>query len=114
MSRRRSWQRRENRRQYCSEACGARRVSALDKRLEAAVIELLRERERDGAGGGGICPSEAARRVAGDRPWRALMEPVRRAARRLAHAGRVEISQGERAVDPGTFRGPVRIRRRSR
>lgn len=56
-----------------------------------------------------ICPSEVARAAAED--WRPLMEPVRRAARRLVDAGEVEIVQGGRVVDPSTARGPIRIRR---
>ena len=96
---------------YCSAACRRRRVSRVDRRLECAILELLEGR----AAGASICPSEAARRVAmvgaTDGAWRELMEPARRAARRLAQRGEVIITQRQRAVDPGTFRGPVRIRR---
>ncbi len=42
--------------------------------------------------------------------WRPLMEDARRAARRLMHEGRVEITQKGRAVDPSTAKGPIRIR----
>ena len=66
------------------------------------------------AAGATICPSEAARAVAGDADedaWRALMEPARRAARRLVAAGEVEITQGGKVVDPSTAKGPIRIRR---
>ncbi|RSS57942.1 DUF3253 domain-containing protein [Streptomyces sp. WAC07061] len=79
------------------------------RRLERTILDLL---ERRGPGTT-ICPSDAARAVyaADDDGWRALMEPVRRAARRLAAAGEVEITQRGRPVDPDRARGPIRIRR---
>ena len=74
------------------------------ERLQDAMRELLAART------GSICPSEAARAVGGD-SWRTLMEPAREAARRLARAGEVEITQRGVVLDPdGTFRGPIRIR----
>jgi hypothetical protein len=57
-----------------------------------------------------ICPSDVARALFPD-DFRAHMEDVRRAARRLAHRGAVRITQGGRAVDPASFRGPIRIAR---
>lgn len=73
-------------------------------RLQEAILELL------GGRSGSICPSEAARAVGGEQ-WRALMEPAREAARMLARAGDVEITQKGVAVDPGAdWRGPIRIR----
>jgi hypothetical protein len=94
---------------WCSDACRRRKVRPVDTELEAAILDLLDQR----AGGATICPSEAARAVAGDDDWHELMEPARAAARRLVAAGRVEITQGGRVVDPSTARGPIRIRRRS-
>lgn len=91
---------------YCSSACRKRGVNATDAALEAAILELLGQR----AGGATICPSEAARVVGGD-DWKPLMEPARRAARRLVAAGTIEITQGGRVVDPSTARGPIRLRR---
>ena len=94
---------------YCSKACRRRKVRAEDRALEAAIRDLLADRAR----GATICPSEAARRVAGEdeAAWRPLMEPARRAARRMVADGEVELLQRGRVVDPSTFRGPVRIRR---
>lgn len=92
---------------YCSRACRSRRPGPTDEALEEAIVDLLDAR----AAGKTICPSEAARRVGGD-DWRELMEPSRRAARRLVAAGIVEITQQGRTVDPSTARGPIRIRRR--
>ena len=78
----------------------------MDERLAATIRELLDAR----AASATICPSEAARAVGGE-DWRALMEPARRAARRLVAAGEVEITQGGRVVDPSAARGPIRIRK---
>lgn len=80
-----------------------------DQRLELAILELLDRRAPTST----ICPSDAARAVyeGDDDGWRALMEPARRAAGRLATAREVEITQSGRPVDPATARGPIRIRR---
>jgi hypothetical protein len=95
---------------WCSDACRRRKVRPVDSELEAAILGLLARR----AAGATICPSEAARAVAGDDDWRELMEPARAAARRLVAAGRIEITQGGRVVDPSTARGPIRLRRATR
>lgn len=80
-----------------------------DRRLERTILELLDGRAPSAT----ICPSDAARAAydGDDDGWRALMEPARRAARRLVSAGEVEITQGGRVVDPERARGPIRIRR---
>lgn len=90
---------------YCSARCRSQRPSRLDAELEDAIVAIARERGR----GKTLCPSEAARLV---RPqdWRSLMERCRRAARRLVAAGRLEITQGGRVVDPSTAKGPIRLR----
>ena len=94
---------------YCSDACRRRKVRPIDEQLERAVLALLDQRGR----GRTICPSDAARLVHdGDgEGWRELMEPARRAARRLVAAGEVEITQRGQVVDPSTAKGPIRIRR---
>jgi hypothetical protein len=104
---RRRWKANWNEVRYCSKSCRQRGVSKTDRRLEAAILELLDER----AGGATICPSEAARLVA-HTGWRELMEPTRRAARRLAAAGTLVILQQGRLVDPSGARGPIRLRLR--
>jgi hypothetical protein len=78
----------------------------VDLHLEAAIRELLAQRKATST----ICPSDAARAVSPD-DWRDLMEPARRAARRLVAAGEVDITQGGQVVDPSTAKGPIRIRR---
>lgn len=42
--------------------------------------------------------------------WRAWMEPVRRAARRLAADGQLEFWQGGQRVDGAVAKGPIRLR----
>ncbi|HSO01509.1 MAG TPA: DUF3253 domain-containing protein [Gaiellaceae bacterium] len=94
---------------WCSDACRARGVRPVDRALEESIRSLLAGR----AAGATICPSEAARAVGGedDEAWRELMEPARRAARRLVAAGEVEITQGGTVVAPSTAKGAIRIRR---
>ena len=77
-----------------------------DDKLEAAILDLLAQRASTST----ICPSDAARAV-GDDDWRDLMEPARRAARRLVERGEVVITQGGAVVDPSTATGPIRIRK---
>ncbi|MFI5828575.1 DUF3253 domain-containing protein [Streptomyces sp. NPDC051578] len=83
-----------------------------DRRLERIILQLLDRRGPAAT----ICPSDAARAAydGEDDGWRALMEPVRRAARRLVESGEVEITQGGRRVEPTKARGPIRIRRARR
>ncbi|MEM7523310.1 MAG: DUF3253 domain-containing protein [Pseudomonadota bacterium] len=58
-----------------------------------------------------ICPSEAARVLAGeDGDWRALMDAVRDAAAALIADGRIEATQRGAVVDIATARGPIRLR----
>jgi hypothetical protein len=78
----------------------------VDLQLETAILELLAARAATST----ICPSDAARAV-GDENWRDLMEPARKAARRLVDAGEVEITQGGSVVEPSTAKGPIRIRK---
>ena len=76
-----------------------------DAALEAKILELLGQRAATST----ICPSEAARALGGEE-WRDLMEPARRAARRLVADGEVTITQRGVPVDPSIATGPIRIR----
>lgn len=105
---RRKWARDWDNVKYCSKACRGG-ASALDLALETAILELLDAR----TGGATICPSEAARCVDASR-MQSLMEPTRRAARRLEAKGMIDITQRGRVVDPSTAKGPIRLRRRGR
>jgi Protein of unknown function (DUF3253) len=73
-----------------------------------AILDLLDAR----AVGKTICPSEAARALAGDDDFRPLMGAVREAAQTLVEVGAIEVTQRGRPVDLATVRGPVRLRRR--
>jgi hypothetical protein len=101
------WERNWDEVRYCSDGCRRRGIRPVDERLTRSILELLADR----AAGATICPSEAARAVGGEDDWRELMEPARRAARRLVDAGEVEITQRGAVVDPSTAKGPIRIRR---
>ncbi|NOJ97399.1 DUF2256 and DUF3253 domain-containing protein [Corallococcus coralloides] len=106
---RRKWARDWEQVRYCSDACRGKRTGARDSPWEARILELLSQR----AGGATVCPSEVAR-ASGEEDWRACMEPVREAARRLVARGVLDIVQGGRVVDPSTARGPIRLRLRAR
>jgi hypothetical protein len=74
--------------------------------LRTAILRMARDRGPAKT----ICPSDAARAVGGDR-WRELMDAARDAARELARAGDVEITQKGEVLDPdAVWRGPIRIR----
>jgi hypothetical protein len=77
------------------------------QRCEETILALLAER----GAGKTICPSEAARALGGPHPdgWGPLMQPVRRAAVRLAKEGRLVITRKGRPVDPDDFRGVYRL-----
>jgi hypothetical protein len=105
---RRKWARDWEAIKYCSDACRKRGLSARDRHIEQAILDLLEQRAADAS----ICPSEAARQLAVGDDWRPLMEPVRMAARRLQRAGRIDITQKGRIVDPDRAKGPIRLRLR--
>ncbi|MDJ0339337.1 DUF3253 domain-containing protein [Cryobacterium sp. PH31-O1] len=91
---------------YCSAACRSHGVNAKDLQLETTIVSLLDKRAREST----ICPSDAARAIGGEE-WRELMEPARRAARRMVARGELQITQGGVVVDPSTAKGPIRLRR---
>lgn len=84
-------------------------IALRQARLRALILELL---ERRGPGKT-ICPSDAARALAG-RDFRPLMDAARAAAAGLVADGEIEITQRGQVVDIAHARGPVRLRRRSR
>jgi hypothetical protein len=83
-------------------------VAVSDDRIERAILDLLAQRDP----GKTICPSEAARALAGDakEDFRPLMDPVRRVARDLVAREALEVTQKGRVVDIDTARGPIRLR----
>ncbi len=105
---RKKWERTWDQVRYCSDLCRREKPGELDAKLEAAILDLLSSRGTRAS----ICPSEAAR-VARPDDWRPLMERARRAARRLARQGTIEITQGGTPVSPDELRGPIRLRART-
>ncbi len=107
---RKKWERNWSEVRYCSEACRRQKLTELDRLLESAILDLLASRAR----GMTICPSEAAKAVAGadDEAWRPMMQRTRNAARRLAATGHIEVTQRGQVVDPSGAKGPIRLRRR--
>lgn len=97
MTWRKAWARSFDQVQYCSDACRRARVTDADTALETAVLSALRSCKR----GAVVDPEEA---VAGER------EAVRRAVRRLAARGEVEVVQAGRVVDPSHARGTIGVR----
>ena len=72
-----------------------------------AILDLLAERAADAT----ICPSEAARRLAGPQgDWRAEMDAVHAAADALAEEGAIALSW--KGAGMQKRRGPYRIARR--
>lgn len=76
---------------------------ALAARIAATVRALLRHRA-----GKSICPSDAARVVAGD-SFRGRMDAVRAVAASMVADGQVVVTQKGQPVDLAEVRGPVRI-----
>jgi hypothetical protein len=74
-------------------------------RLRAVILELLDRRGPEKT----ICPSDAARALAG-RDFRRLMDATRAAAAELVAAGEIEVTQGGEVVDVARARGPIRLR----
>ena len=77
--------------------------------IERTLLTLVADRGPEKS----ICPSEVARSLApADAPeqWRPLMTDVRRAAVRLAMAGRIDILRKGRPIDPALLHGVVRLR----
>lgn len=79
-------------------------IDPQDKAAQA-ILDLIAER----GPGKTICPSEAARRLAGD-DWRKELKRVRRIALNLAAEGRITVLKKGKAVpDPLTVKGVIRL-----
>jgi hypothetical protein len=77
-----------------------------DDIVRAAILDLCMERGQ----GKTICPSEAARRAAGDGgDWRSLMGPVRQVAVELSREGQISIYRKGRPIEPAQMRGVIRL-----
>ena len=75
--------------------------------IERTILDLVTRRGE----GKTICPSEAARALAGPDPeaWSRMMPHIRRVAVDLMKQGRITITRKGRAVDPDDFRGVYRL-----
>lgn len=75
--------------------------------LRTVILDLLADRKS----GKSICPSEAARAIAGsdEQQWRRLMKPIRAVAVRMTQAGELEIRRKGKQVNPTDFRGVYRL-----
>lgn len=82
--------------------------TATPSAIAAALLALADERAPDRT----ACPSEAARRLAGDDgDWRALMPAVHEAAVALAASRQIELTARGRVLPAGKPIGAYRIRR---
>jgi hypothetical protein len=72
--------------------------------IEATILRLLAERGE----GKTISATDVARALV-DADWHLHMTPVRRAAVKLALAGRVVIYRKGKPVDPNDFKGVYRL-----
>lgn len=78
-----------------------------DQAIARVILELAAERGPAAS----ICPSEAARALAGAGPdWRSLLAPVRRVAAALARGGQIDILRHGKPIDPAAMRGVIRLR----
>ena len=81
-------------------------MSAPRTEVEATIRALLERRDP----GKTICPSDAARALAGvDHDFRPLMPEVRAAALAMVARGELEVTQRGRVVDDSA-RGAIRLR----
>lgn len=77
-----------------------------DQAIAEAILTLCMERGVSKT----ICPSEAARRLAGDHgDWRALMPKVRAVVGRLQKDGQIAVTQRGVAVEADTAKGAIRL-----
>lgn len=75
--------------------------------LRAAILKIARARGVEKT----LCPSEAARAVAGEGgDWRILMDETRAVAATLVDEGRIDVTQKGKVVEIATARGPIRLR----
>lgn len=105
MTYRKSWAKNWDQVKYCSERCRRNKKS---EDFRSAILDLLKVRGT----GKTICPSEVL--AADDKQNSELMEKVRMSARKLASEGLIDITQKGQVVDATDFRGPIRLRLKSK
>ena len=98
---RKKWEKNWPEIKYCSDEC-RRNKNKFDYR--DAILVLLNERGPQKT----ICPSELL--PLEFKQDKVMMEHVRRSARLLAAENKIEITQSGKAVDPVSFKGPIRLK----
>ena len=98
---RKKWEKNWPEVKYCSDEC-RRNKNKFDYR--EAILDLLRQRGPLKT----ICPSELLPPEL--KQDKIMMEHVRRSARLLASENKIEITQSGKAVDPASFKGPIRLK----
>lgn len=98
---RKKWERNWPEVKFCSDEC-RRNKNKFDFR--EPILALLKERGPHKT----ICPSELL--PTEQKQDKVMMEHVRRSARLLASEGTIEITQSGKAVDPTSFKGPIRLK----
>jgi hypothetical protein len=73
--------------------------------VEAAILRLASEAGANRS----ISPMDAARTLADDDKWQALLPAIRRAAIKLALEGHLVIYRKGKPVDPNDFKGVYRL-----
>lgn len=91
-------------------AMQAESISTADIAVETAILDLLRARGETRS----ICPTEAARSLAGaatdDLAWRRYLPVVRRVALALARSGTIDILRKGKVIAPEQAHGVIRLR----
>lgn len=110
---RKSWSKNWNEVKFCSDRCRASKPGDTEQSLEESILLYLRNR----GAGKTSCLSDIARAIGGEGrdgwegrySWEELMDPLRKAARRLAARGEINIIQGGVVVDGSTAKGPIQV-----
>lgn len=89
---------------YCSKACQKNKIPKL---MMSKIMRLLECRDSNCS----ICPSEVLENE--QKQNKDLMEMVRKAARLLAHEGKIVIMQKGKVINPDDFKGPIRLKIRN-
>lgn len=98
---RKKWEKNWEQVKYCSQSCKSKKNS-FDYKDQ--ILKRLNDQKIKSS----ICPSEVL--PLEQKQDKEMMEHVRRSARLLAHEGLIEITQGNKPVDPENFKGPIRLR----
>lgn len=88
---------------YCSKGCRSKKLEK-NRELEESLFLMVSE-----CAPKSICPSDFARAYFDEESWRDQMEVIRCAARRLAQAGKIIVTQKGMEVSSLNFRGPIRL-----